>query len=258
MANDATQPLQIGVLALQGSFREHIKCLNQLAGVQGVEIRRKEELEGCVGLIIPGGESTTMALVAEQWGLIPEMQAFAGAGKPIWGTCAGLIFLANRASGQKKGGQALLGGLDCYVQRNFFGAQINSFEMALPVPACLPEAEKGPFRAIFIRAPAVLETGPDVEVLAEYELSAEERAAGLAEQHSKVAVAVRSKQLLATAFHPELTADLRWHKLFADMVRQHATGPAAAAGGGGAAADAGLKHTLPNDLPVFDRDIVSR
>lgn len=96
---DADAPLRVGVLALQGSFREHTKCLSQIPGVQGVEVRTKEELAGCAGLIIPGGESTTMALVAERWGLIPEMQAYAKAGKPIWGTCAGLIFLANRASG---------------------------------------------------------------------------------------------------------------------------------------------------------------
>ncbi|GFH31365.1 uncharacterized protein HaLaN_30395, partial [Haematococcus lacustris] len=94
----------------------------------------KEELQSVVGLIIPGGESTTQALVAQRWGLIPELQSFASAGRPIWGTCAGMIFLAERAEGQKKGGQALLGGLDITVSRNFFGAQINSFETQLSAP----------------------------------------------------------------------------------------------------------------------------
>ncbi len=91
--------ITIGVLALQGSFREHITCLNKVPGVVGIEVRTAAELAQCAGLIIPGGESTTMALVAEQWGLIPELQQFAHKGRPIWGTCAGLIFLANRASG---------------------------------------------------------------------------------------------------------------------------------------------------------------
>lgn len=92
-------PVTIGVLALQGSFREHITCLNKLDGVKGIEVRTAAELATCAGLIIPGGESTTMALVAEQWGLIPQLQQFAAKGRPVWGTCAGLIFLANRASG---------------------------------------------------------------------------------------------------------------------------------------------------------------
>lgn len=170
-------------------------------------------------------------------------------------------------TGTKKGGQALLGGLDCYVQRNFFGAQINSFETQLPAPPCLPGVEAGPFRAVFIRAPAVLETGPDVEVLAQYKLTDAEREAGGG--HDAVAVAVRSGVLLATAFHPELTSDLRWyvgdywgrcgnairmsdrHQLFANMVRQHAAG---------VSADAGLvtdadDHRKPGDLPVYEADV---
>jgi glutamine amidotransferase PdxT len=156
----AAQPIRVGVLALQGSFREHMALLQKIPGVDVVEVRTKEELESVAGLIIPGGESTTMALVAERWGLIPELQSFAKAGKPVWGTCAGMIFLAEAAegelsrststgpgyeprrlqlgsnqrpgthrrrcsrTGQKKGGQALLGGLDITVSRNFFGAQV--------------------------------------------------------------------------------------------------------------------------------------
>ncbi|KAJ9526110.1 hypothetical protein QJQ45_009565 [Haematococcus lacustris] len=213
-------PVKVGVLALQGSFREHMALLKRVPGVQVVEVRSKEELQSVVGLIIPGGESTTQALVAQRWGLIPELQSFASAGRPIWGTCAGMIFLAERAEGQKKGGQALLGGLDITVSRNFFGAQINSFETQLSAPQEL-KSFGGPdtFRAVFIRAPAVLEAGPQVQPLASYKLSPEEQAG--AEGRQEVVVAVRSGVLLATAFHPELTTDLRWHQLFVEMVRSH-------------------------------------
>lgn len=217
----ASHITRVGVLALQGSFREHMALLSKIDAVEVVEVRTKEELQGLSGLIIPGGESTTMAHIAERWGLIPELQAFAKQGRPIWGTCAGMIFLAERAEGQKKGGQALLGGLDVCVSRNFFGAQVNSFETQLPAPSELTRYG-GPntFRAMFIRAPAVLEAGGGVEVLAEYLLT--EAEAAKAGGRGSVAVAVRKGQLLATAFHPELTSDLRWHQLFVDMARQDA------------------------------------
>eukprot|EP00878_Enallax_costatus_P038081 GHUV01043229.1.p1 GENE.GHUV01043229.1~~GHUV01043229.1.p1 ORF type:complete len:214 (+),score=53.52 GHUV01043229.1:270-911(+) len=206
---EAPSVVRIGVLALQGSFREHMALLQKIPGVQVVEVRTKEELCSVSGLIIPGGESTTMALIAEKWGLIPELQSFAKAGKPVWGTCAGMIFLAERAEGQKKGGQALLGGLDICVSRNFFGAQINSFETQLPAhPQLQQYGSDNTFRAVFIRAPAVVEAGPDVEVLAQYQLRPEEAAAQGGRE--SVAVAVRQGPLLATAFHPELTKDVRW------------------------------------------------
>ena len=187
------RPVRIGVLALQGSFAEHVTMLKRIEGVQAFEIRTKQELQSADGLIIPGGESTTMALVAERWGLIPELREFAAQHRPVWGTCAGAIFLAEKAtgmhsgpfsshltlwllckaarpklcslaqpvilqparllSGTKAGGQALLGGLDCTVHRNFFGAQIRSFVTKLKAPACMrdfgPELED--FRAVFIR-----------------------------------------------------------------------------------------------------------
>lgn len=245
--------LRIGVLALQGSFREHMTLLRRIPGVEPVEVRTKQELDSVAGLIIPGGESTTMALVAERWGLIPELRAFAASQRPIWGTCAGLIFLANRASGMKEGGQALLGGLDCMVQRNFFGAQINSFETQLPAPQCLPRGSDASdtFRAVFIRAPAITETGPGVEVLAEYRLTAEERAA---QGQDSVVVAVRSGPLMATAFHPELTQDSRWHELFVQMVQQHAADVAAAAAAAPAPdpfAKLGRAPNRPADLPFY-------
>lgn len=192
-----------------------------------------------------------MALVAEKWGLIPELRAFAAANRPIWGTCAGLIFLANRATGQKEGGQALLGGLDCLVHRNFFGAQINSFETQLPAPSCLPSDghHDGPFRAVFIRAPAITEVGPDVEILAEYKLSDEEKAS---QGKESVVVGIRSAHLMATAFHPELTDDVRWHMLFVDMVKK-ASGSLNVDGStiGDVSAKLGRAPNRPADMPVY-------
>eukprot|EP00882_Tetradesmus_deserticola_P031042 GHRQ01035086.1.p1 GENE.GHRQ01035086.1~~GHRQ01035086.1.p1 ORF type:complete len:219 (+),score=82.92 GHRQ01035086.1:61-657(+) len=197
-----------------------------------------------------------MALVAEKWGLIPELQGFANAGKPVWGTCAGMIFLAERAEGMKKGGQALLGGLDICVSRNFFGAQSNSFEAPLPAHQALTQyGGDDSFRAVFIRAPAVVDAGPQVEVLAEYQLRPEEAASQ--NGRSSVAVAVRQGPLLATAFHPELTKDLRWHQLFVDMVRQNkqdADQAAAAA----ALQQQQVRGTRPADLPVYGQEFLSR
>ncbi|MQM15642.1 hypothetical protein Taro_048592 [Colocasia esculenta] len=170
----------IGVLSLQGSFNEHIAALRRL-GVKGVQVRKPEHLDNLRALIIPGGESTTMAKLAEYHNLVcpmsflcsatefPALREFVKAGKPVWGTCAGLIFLANKAVGQKTGGQELIGGLDCTVHRNFFGSQLESFEADLSVPE-LAANEGGPpnFRGVFIRAPAILEAGPNVEILAYY------------------------------------------------------------------------------------------
>eukprot|EP00803_Ostreobium_quekettii_P001836 evm.model.scf_2025.4 EVM.evm.TU.scf_2025.4 scf_2025:25705-27676(-) len=208
MAESERTPVRVGVLALQGSFREHIALLRGMAGVQALEVRTNKQLESCCALIIPGGESTTMALLAERWGMMDCLREFARAGRPIWGTCAGLIFLADRALGQKQGGQPLLGGLDVLVHRNFFGAQINSFEMMMPPPECLQQYGRDPFRAVFIRAPAILEYGEGVEVLSEYQLTpSEAESAG----RSSVVVAVKQGSLLATAFHPELTGDSRWY-----------------------------------------------
>ena len=253
--------LTVGVLALQGSFAEHVTSLSGLPdpNLTVVEVKTPASLAKCDGLIIPGGESTTMALVARRWGLIEPLREFAGKGRPVWGTCAGMIFLANAAvAGTKEGGQELIGGLDIGVSRNFFGAQINSFETRLPAPPSLQSVQRGvprdnikeTFRAIFIRAPAVMHVGKDVEVLGEYKLTDEERAED-ASRPEKVVVAVRQGSLLATAFHPEVTDDRRWHALFVDMV----SASAAKLGKAGESADAKqLAETdahlvAPKDVP---------
>jgi 5'-phosphate synthase pdxT subunit len=193
---------KIGVLALQGAFLEHAGMLRGL-GADVVEVRKPQQLEDLDGLVMPGGESTTMGLIAARWGLVDPLRAFVRAGRPVWGTCAGMILLAEHAVGQKQGGQPLIGGLDVTVNRNYFGRQNQSFEVLLAASALGAE----PFRAVFIRAPAILAAGPGVEVLAE--------APGHGEQ---VIVAVRQGPILATAFHPELTDDPRWHRLFLDVV----------------------------------------
>lgn len=172
-------------------------------GVHAIEVRKAEQLEALQGLIIPGGESTAMGLIARRWGLVAPLQAWVRADRPVWGTCAGMILLSDRAVGQKQEGQPLLGGLDVLVSRNYFGSQRHSFETSLDVQGW-PE----PAPAVFIRAPALLETGPAVTRLAEF----------TATDGQCVAVAVRQAHILATAFHPELTGDLRWHRLFLDMV----------------------------------------
>ena len=199
-ADNGRQPV-IGVLALQGAFAEHALMVRR-TGARAVEVRKPEQLDGLDGLIIPGGESTTMGLVAARWGLVEPLRRWVRQGRPTWGTCAGMILLADRADGLKQGRQPLIGGLDVTVNRNYFGRQVDSFEALLDAP----RVGAGPAPAIFIRAPAITQVGPDVEVLAELP------------GQPPVCVAVRQGRLLATAFHPELTGDLRWHEFFLDMV----------------------------------------
>ncbi|KAL0918446.1 hypothetical protein M5K25_010455 [Dendrobium thyrsiflorum] len=168
-----------------------------------------------------------MAKLAHYHNLFPALRDFVSLGKPVWGTCAGLIFLANEATGQKLGGQELIGGLDCTVHRNFFGSQIQSFETELVVPK-LAEQEGGSdrCRGVFIRAPAIIKAGPDVEVLADYTVpldklrsvaSDAEAEEAITDSQGKVIVAVRQGNILGTAFHPELTSDIRWHSYFLKM-----------------------------------------
>ncbi|CAN1826354.1 Probable pyridoxal 5'-phosphate synthase subunit PDX2 [Linum perenne] len=246
----------VGVLALQGSFNEHISALGRL-GVKGMEIRKPEQLQNVSSLIIPGGESTTMAKLAEFHNLFPALREFVKMGKPVWGTCAGLIFLAEKAVGQKTGGQELVGGLDCTVHRNYFGSQIQSFEAELSVPKIL-SGEGGPetFRGVFIRAPAILEVGPAVEVLAEYPIPStnvlySSSAVQIQEENAapekKVVVAVKQGNILGTAFHPELTADTRWHSYFLKMGKDDREGSSSTL----VPVSGGLDTTPRIDLPVF-------
>lgn len=197
--------ITIGVLALQGAFAEHVKMLRQL-GVNAVEVRKAEQLADLDGLIIPGGESTTMGLIAERWGLVEPLRSWVQNGRPTWGTCAGMILLANQATHQKQGGQPLIGGLDVTVDRNYFGRQVDSFETDIDVPLL----DGGPFRAVFIRAPAIVAVGDGAQTLMQVTTPRGDR----------VIAAARQNHLLATAFHPELTNDLRWHELFVQMVRE--------------------------------------
>ncbi len=211
-----SRSLRIGVLALQGAFAEHVKILRGL-GADALEVRKPQQLDGLDGLVIPGGESTSMALIAERWGMVQPLREWVHGGQPTWGTCAGMILVADRATGQKQGGQTLIGGLDVTVDRNYFGRQVNSFVTDLDVSVFGSELGEGPFHGVFIRAPAITEAGDDVETLAE--LPAMQRLLDDGNHGSEtVAVAVRQGPILATAFHPELTADSRFHQLFLQMV----------------------------------------
>ena len=190
--------MKIGVLALQGAFREHIEMLRQL-NVDAVEVRLPEQLGDLDGLIIPGGESTTIGKIATQYGLIGPIQKMVAQGKPVWGTCAGMIVLAKDV-GMK---QPLVGVMDVQVKRNAFGRQVDSFETDLNIPA-IQNGDPSPFHAIFIRAPLMESVGKAVQVLAKLD--------------DGTIVAARQDNLLATSFHPELTHDSRFHQYFLEML----------------------------------------
>ena len=192
---EGDQRVRIGVLALQGDYAEHIAVLRQL-GAEAVPVRLPADLEGVAGLIIPGGESTTMRKLIDQWGLRGPILELAGRGAPIFGTCAGMILLARDIS---DGDQAVFALLDIAVKRNAFGRQLESFESDVKVPVLGDQ----PVHAVFIRAPVVEEIGPDVDVLARLD-------------DGRV-VAVRSGNIIATAFHPELAGETRFHRLVATM-----------------------------------------
>ncbi|MBU0494575.1 MAG: pyridoxal 5'-phosphate synthase glutaminase subunit PdxT [Chloroflexi bacterium] len=193
--------MRIGVLALQGAFIEHEHMLRRL-GAEAVEVRLPAHLAGLHGLILPGGESTTVGKLAVTYGLLEPLQQLAREGLPMWGTCAGMILLAHE-SVDGMPGQPLIGGMDITVRRNAFGRQVDSFEAAIDVPVLGPP----PFRAIFIRAPLIEAVGDGVSVLA------------CLPDEGGVAAA-RQGHLLATAFHPELTDDPRFHAYFLTMCQQ--------------------------------------
>jgi len=268
--------LTIGVLALQGAFEEHQQLLESL-GCNTVQVKVPSQLEGLDGIVFPGGESTAMGLIGKQTGIWEALQEFTQT-KPTWGTCAGMILLAEKCVGASaviENGQSLIGGMDILVCRNYFGSQISSFEMATPPP---PNCENGEsFPGVFIRAPAILAAGSDVEILGKV-LATPCRTAGavLRELDEKIAkgedvsmmkvvgdpwvnkldsmapshceekktdihlstetlklpgaadgseareviCAVKRRHILCTAFHPEITNDLRWHSFFVDMVKE--------------------------------------
>jgi 5'-phosphate synthase pdxT subunit len=187
-------PNKIGVLALQGDFREHIDILNKL-GVEPVEVRSVEDLEGLSGLVVPGGESTTIGNFMVETGLLDGIRSFFYKGGAVWGTCAGMVLAGSATMGPK---QPLLGLMNALVERNGFGRQIHSFEKELEI-----EGFDKPFLGVFIRAPFFEDVGPGVEVLSKVD--------------GRI-VAARGENILVTAFHPELTDDVRFHEYFLQEV----------------------------------------
>jgi len=185
----------IGVLALQGDVREHLRALDE-AGANAVPVRRLNEIEACDGLVIPGGESTTLWRLATAFELMDPLRKLIAGGLPAFGSCAGMIMLADRLE-DGAAGQQTFGGIDMTVRRNAFGRQVDSFERDIDI-------DGADFHAVFIRAPWVEQAGPAVDVIAE--------------DRGRI-VAVRQGVSLATAFHPELTPDRRVHELFVSMVK---------------------------------------
>lgn len=203
--------LRIGVLALQGAFAEHVRMV-RACGACAEEVRKPLScgadagLDAFDGIILPGGESTVMGKLLLEWGLMDALRERIAAGMPVYGSCAGLILLCRDIEGPdgKPLDQPRLGLLDATVRRNAFGRQVDSFEADLAIP----ELGAEPLPAVFIRAPVILSTGPEVRVLARVEMDGAERA-----------VAVRQDRILATSFHPELTPDTRFHRYFLDICR---------------------------------------
>ncbi len=201
--NSETATLKIGVLALQGDFLEHLNMLRKL-GVMAVEVRLPADLDGLEGLIIPGGESTSIGKLATQFGLIEPLRHFIESQKAVWGTCAGMIFLAKDIGETGSGGHvdpSRLAAMNIKVNRNAFGRQVNSFEADLTLSFAPNDR---PFRAVFIRAPRIEAHGKEVDILARL--------------RDGTPVAARQGNLLVTAFHPELTDDPRLHQYFLSMV----------------------------------------
>ncbi len=193
MAGNGDRP-KVGILALQGEVQEHAEILHRL-GVEPVEVRTAEGLEGLAGIIVPGGESTTIGKMMVDSGLLDGIRGYFYRGGPVWGTCAGMVLVASATTGPH---QPLLGVMNALVERNGFGRQVHSFEKDLEV-----EGFDEPFTGVFIRAPFFEDVGPGVEVLSELE--------------GRV-VAARGENILVTAFHPELTDDTRFHEYFLEEV----------------------------------------
>ncbi|QOY37401.1 pyridoxal 5'-phosphate synthase glutaminase subunit PdxT [Anaerobacillus isosaccharinicus] len=191
--------VKIGVLALQGAVREHVNSL-QSPGAEVVAVKKIEQLEDLDGLVLPGGESTTMRRLIDKYGFFEPLKDFAKAGKPMFGTCAGLILMAKQLVGQNEGHLEII---DMEVERNAFGRQRESFEAELMVKGIAED-----IMAVFIRAPLIKSVGEDVEILSKY---------------NGEIVAVRQNQFLACSFHPELTTDARFHQYFVEIVKETKT-----------------------------------
>ena len=191
--------MKIGVLALQGAFVEHVRTFRSI-GVEAVEVRLPADLDGVSGLTLPGGESTAIRRLIERWDLRQPILDLAESGAPIFGTCAGLILMAREIAG---GEEPVLPLLDVAVRRNAFGRQLDSFEGELSVPMLGDD----PVHGVFIRAPVIERVGPAVDVLARL--------------HDGRIVAVRERNVIATAFHPELAGETRFHRLVATMAAEH-------------------------------------
>jgi 5'-phosphate synthase pdxT subunit len=196
--SSAGRPL-VGVLALQGDVREHLAAL-EVGGARPVPVKRASEIGSLDGIVIPGGESTTIGKLLDIFGLLEPLRAAVASGLPAFGSCAGMILLASQIL-DGRDDQQLIGGLDITVRRNAFGRQVDSFEAEVAVEGI----SGGPVHAVFIRAPVVERTGENVRVLAEVEGRS---------------VAVRDDRRLATAFHPELSGDARMHAMFVEMVKE--------------------------------------
>ena len=197
----------IGVFALQGDVREHLRALTE-AGASAVTVRRPEELAKVDGLVLPGGESTTMVKLARAFDLLEPLRQRIAGGLPAYGSCAGMILLADRVDDAGSPLETTVGGIDITVRRNAFGRQVDSFEEDL----ALDGVDGAPLRAVFIRAPWVQEVGPSATAIGHV----------TGGPHDGRVVAVRQGRLLATSFHPELTGDGRVHELFVRLVREAA------------------------------------
>jgi pyridoxal 5'-phosphate synthase pdxT subunit len=198
LGSSPAKTARVGVLALQGDFAEHLQTLRGI-GAEAVDVRRPEQLDDVDSLIIPGGESTTIGKLAERYGIISKLRERIAGGMPVWGTCAGAIFLAKDVPGHP---HPILAAMDIAVERNAFGRQQDSFEADLIVP----DIGGLPYHAIFIRAPKITKTAAAVETIAALD--------------DGTVVAARQGNLLATSFHPELTADDRFHRYFLSFGRK--------------------------------------
>jgi pyridoxal 5'-phosphate synthase pdxT subunit len=196
--------VRVGVLALQGDVREHLRALEE-AGAEAITVRRPEELAAVDGLVLPGGESTTIVKLARVFELLEPLRERIRDGLPVYGSCAGMILLADRVDAGGSPLDATFGGIDITVRRNAFGRQVDSFEEDLAIEG----VEGEPLRAVFIRAPWVQDVGPRATAIGHV-------AGG---EHAGRVVAVRQENRLATSFHPELTRDTRVHRLFVELIR---------------------------------------